>query len=399
MRSDGWADQGEGTQLLLPSRDTPRDGCASFGISPAENAQPSREIDMTRLPTFARTLVACSVLLGGCDDSGGSSRPKPGDVDGDHTADAVNQDHSSYDDDFSGDDDISDDAEDEDLAPPPFSRPFEELEANEALWATFKVAIASARVERGMDAYWEENDGWSIGHIDPKQVYAELDLVVTNLTVFDNALASRKTWDLILPDGSRIAPKTTFSASLSPLSSSSYTLRYPVDEAFTFAGAQLELNGVERGVFHPERIPLDAPYKPDIDVMLDELVGKVFESTRPDDDGRERVKILSARVSRNSPVEDRAPYGKLFVDLEVDVTAIDRGGARVVHDDFRLDLDDRSYPPENSFLKDYDEGAGGTHLVTFVIPDSAREFGLRFHVGATYERGPEWQSVNVTFTP
>jgi hypothetical protein len=334
---------------------------------------------MTRLSTLRLTATLFTATLTGC--TGPSVGP-----------------HDEWLDDptHGGTSDSTDDPDDEE-PPPPFSRPFAGLVANEAQWSNVKVALVAARVERGMDEFWNEARDW---RIDAKQVYAELEIALTNLTPRDVVLRDRQTWDLVLPDGTRVEQFNIFSASLSPLGTTSYTLRYAVDETFDFAGGQLELNSPERGDRHPERIPVDAPYEADIDVVLSELQGMVLESTRPDDYKRLRAEILSARVSRNSLVEGRAPYGKLFLDLEVEITVL-RGvfGVNIQNDRFRMDVAGRSYEPENFINESYEHGLTGTTPVVFAMTDDVRDVDLRFEVGWGSDPGSEWQSVHVTFTP
>jgi hypothetical protein len=192
-----------------------------------------------------------------------------------------------------------------------------------------------------------------------------------------------------------------FSASLSPLGTASYTLRYRVDEHFDFAGTQLELNGVERGVVHPERIPLDAPYTPDIDVVLGALEGKVFESTRVEDHTRLRIEVVRAHVSRNSISQgERAPYGHLFVELEAIVTVLDSFGSALIQNGrFRLDANGMAYEPENFLNDSVGQGLSGTFPVVYALPDDTRQASLRCEVGWDSDTGAEWQSADIAFGP
>jgi hypothetical protein len=335
---------------------------------------------MTRVSSLSLLISLFCIQFGACADPSGG--PQHGWV-GDPNYEDASQ---SSDDGFDG----------QEPPPPPFSREFSALLPNEAQWSQVKAALVAARVERGMDESWNDDIGYL--PIDPSQAYAELDITVTNLTPRDVELAPRQTWDLILPDGTRIQQTNMLAASLSPLGTASYTLRYAVDEAFDLAGTQLELNGPVRGTFQPERIPLDSPYRPDIDVHLTELEGVVLESSHPEARSQRRFEIRTARISRNSLIEQRAEYGKLFLELEGDVTAM-AGSTRVTDESMHMDIDGKSTTASHPFSELIEEGNSASVHFIFSFPDNVRDLDVRMWVSIDDDDTEEFETIHVSFAP
>ncbi len=278
---------------------------------------------------------------------------------------------------------------------PPFSRPFDGLVQNTARWASFEVATKAARVERGMDEAWtdEEGDG---APIDPNAAYVEIDLEITNTTMFDDGLERRSTWDLVLPDGGRIKQTNVLGFATGPHGTIAFTLRHAVDDDFDLEGAVLELNGITRGELAPERIPLDAPYRADIDAVLEELQGKTFESARDASFDRRRLKVVTATVSRNSAVQNRSSYGKMFIELTLDLTCVGRSD-NIFDDHFGIVVDGRLSRPVNE-INELPEADTTLRIpVVFEIDDTAQAFTVRLQLGEDADLQPrvEWKDVQV----
>lgn len=333
------------------------------------------------------TLSLLAALVGGCVGADGQEETRS-DVGNGSGEDA---------DDWDGA--FSDEDTDDEPRLPPFSRPFDGLVQNTARWAIFEVATKAARVERGMDEDWVDGEPeW--GSIDVNTTYAELDLDLTNTTMFDEALDPRDTWDLILSDGTRIEQSNVLAFMAGPRGSSAFTLRYAIDETVDLAGAALELNGTVRGELAPERIPLDAPYRADIDAVLTALQGKTFESARPMSIDQRRIEIVEARVSRNNSVHEerqRSISGKIFVALTLDLTPTRRDN--VFDDDFGIVVDGKLSRPVNSIVELPDAGTTLRMPVIFEIDDTAKAFTVRLRVGWDSDLTPEveWKDVEVAW--
>jgi len=328
------------------------------------------------------TMTLVTALLGGCAGDNGTSTKSDSVLAPSSSEPSTSQDN--WDDDTEGE-----------PALPPFSRPFQDFVQNTARWSSFDVLTRAARVERGADEHWVDGEpGW--GRIDPYRSYAEVDLEITNLTMFDNELQPRSTWDLILPDGTRVEQTNVLGLMAGPYGTVAFTLRYAVDEDFDLAGAVLELNGPKRGELAPETVPLDAPYGADIDAILTELQGKTFESARPTSSFRVRLDVVAATASRNSINESRrSAYGKVFVELLLDLTQ--NQFRNLLGDDFGIIVDGRLSRPVNSFNKVSPASSTARIPVLFEIDDKVKSFTVRLKVGSDSDLTPkeEWQNVEV----
>jgi len=342
-----------------------------------------------------RTLSLLAALLGGCVGGGGpSSKGTPSDTSKEPSSSDRSDSNRS-----DADDEEEDPWDDEDDEPrlPPFSRPFEGLVQNTARWASFEVVTKAARVERGMDDSWTDEEP-DRGSIDPNETYAEIDLDIINTTVFDDELGERSTWDLILPDGTRIEQTNTLGLMAGPRGTIDFTLRYAVDEDFDLKGVVLELNGITRGELAPERIPLDAPYRADVDAVLTELQGKTFESARPTAFERRRLEIVTATASRNSAVPDaqqRSSFGKMFVELTLDLTMA--RSDNVLDGNFGIVVDGRLSRPINLVNELPDDDVTVRFPVLFEIDDTTKAFTVRMMLGWDDELTPEteWKDIEV----
>jgi hypothetical protein len=105
-------------------------------------------------------------------------------------------------------------------------------------------------------------------------------------------------------------------------------------------------------------------------------------------------------VSRNSLLQGRADYDKVFLELETDATVLaEVGGALIETRDFRLEVAGQSYEPQNQTRELFSEGTGGRIPVVFEMSDDVRELGLLVNVGWNDDDGDESQAVNIMFTP
>ena len=327
--------------------------------------------------------LLASLAWGGCgDDSSHAPREQAGDEGEDGTGTPWW---------YSDSDDIeaggSDEGRDGDIGDKeglmPFSHAVEGIVQNRAKWGVLEVVTKAMRIEQGMDELWTGT-------------YAELDIEVTNTTRFDDELSKHNTWDLLLADGTRIKQGNTIELSLAPESTVPYTLRYPVDAKVDLKGAALELNGQTRGELAPEKVPLDQAYEADVDVELKDAVGKVFASTRPEDFTRVSFKIVSASVSRNSATNRRAEYGKMFVDLVVDLTLLaDSSGTNIQNNDFAILVDGKVAEPVNDINDILDEGHPLRTPVVFEIDDTVKDFIVRFDVGWDPDSTPETETASL----
>ncbi|HVW25525.1 MAG TPA: hypothetical protein VHC69_09150 [Polyangiaceae bacterium] len=237
------------------------------------------------------------------------------------------------------------------------------------------VRVVGARIERGSD---------------PKaplasQVYAELDLAITNNVHAEWDASGRDTWDLVLASGDRVRSENALGVLVSPTDTAKTTLRYPVTEDTKLAGAFLELNGETRGDLEPERIPLDAKWVREYPLEISSLTG--VEATAQTGGGRSvELLIRHAAVDLNDP-DGRAPVDTRFVHLDVRGTA----GAtteNIFDTDFRIVVDGSSFAPVEGVNELLQANASVDFEVLFTIPASTIQFDILLVPAGTSTRFP-----------
>ena len=272
------------------------------------------------------------------------------------------------------------------------SEPFEGFVANTALWADFVVEVLDARVERGLDELRDQNGG--VIHDDLP--YLEVDLRLTNRNVAESELDERRTWDVVLADGTRLRQSNAFSVSLAAGDSAEVTLRHAMDGPGELAGAQLELNGSQRGRVAPERIPLDAPYQAPLERDLVEVAGTVVEPEVLPDWKSTRYTIHALSTTRNSLEKGRAESGGMFVELDLAAVALEDEDT-LQRDDMRIVVDGERFQPVNFPNEIISMNTTVRVPVVFEVDDTVTEFGLDFHTATFRGDSPDgWVEVRVT---
>ncbi len=313
---------------------------------------------------FSLSLVAC----GGGDGSTDSS-----------SMDAPTS-EEEWADDESEDEDASDDwglwgTED---ASEPFSEPFEGLVDQSVRWSTAEVRVTDARIFSPTE---DEADAFFFG-INEGEIYAELTVEFTNVGQRDFSLSDRRTWDLILSDGTRISPKA-FDVLVAPGDATKVPLRYWTGERVDLRGAVLELNGGDRGVLAPEELPLDQSVISEYPMIpLAERV--VLEAPSTELFVQLRHEIDSVVVDRNTVLGRgrRAHYGKKFVEVHSTVTCVAGFfNEAVSRDRFAIIVDGHKAFPDAGDSEVLDIGASDTFAELFEIDEGARSFELEFVVG------------------
>jgi hypothetical protein len=255
----------------------------------------------------------------------------------------------------------------------PFTKPFTGLVSQDVPWAGASVKIVGARIERGSDPK----------AVSASDVYAELDVAITNNAPSEWDVSDRNTWDLMLATGDRIRSENAVGVLISPTDTAKTTLRYLVTESTTLAGAFLELNGDQRGDVEPERIPLDTKWLRKYPLEISSLAGmKVAAQTI----GNSSLELLirHAAVDLND-VTGRAPVGDRFVHLDMRGTA----GAQwetIVNNDFRIVVDGASYAPVNDVNANPQAHASVDFEVLFTVPAATTKFDILLTPGDTSTR-------------
>jgi hypothetical protein len=174
--------------------------------------------------------------------------------------------------------------------PAPYERAFEGLVIQAAPWGDLEVRVTGARVFLG-----ERPEDFSGSLFFENVEYAVLDVNVTALGNDETDYRQRNTWDLILADGTRDRSINPLGLLIAGGDSPTAHLYY---SSADFTGAALELNGAERGVLEPLRIPLDVPQTFESDAAVESLAGQVVA---PTGEGDLQFEVLEARYGVNLP--------------------------------------------------------------------------------------------------
>lgn len=235
-------------------------------------------------------------------------------------------------------------------------------------WAEMTVRIVGARTERDSAPH----------SYSATQIYAELDLAITNDGQDEVDYNDRNTRDLILADGTRVRSENAVGVLISSTDTAKATLRYPVSQGTSLAGSFLELNGSDRGKLEPEQIPLDAKWQGRYPIELDSLRGGQVKQPEPFDSSLE-LRILDARVDLNDP-EGRAPVGMKFVHLDMKASV---GGSpqNIFSDYFRIIVDGSSFAPVNDINLLPAGNTTTTFEVLFTVPSDTTKLEIQITPG------------------
>jgi hypothetical protein len=186
---------------------------------------------------------------------------------------------------------------------------FSALVAQEAPWGDLRVKVARARLYRGpRPAELASRISFS-----EQNLYAVLDINITQLGNELTDLTARNTWDLILADGTRLPPLNPLGVSIVTGDSPTVHSYYPAEEGTAFEGAALEVNGADRATFEPLRIPLDTEQVFEHEIELSSLVGQLVA---PVAEGEVSFEVLDASYGINLlQLGRRAPRGLRLVML------------------------------------------------------------------------------------
>ncbi|HTM44257.1 MAG TPA: hypothetical protein VL137_04840 [Polyangiaceae bacterium] len=244
--------------------------------------------------------------------------------------------------------------------PPPFSTPFTTLVPNKVQWAGVTVELLAARLTRGM------------GGLLPSQVYVEVDLRIQNLGAKTVDYQGRRSWDLLLSDGSRKLSENALGLLIAPGDAPSTTLRYPVPDDTDLTGAAVELNTDDRQV-EPFDLALDQAATSDPLVQLTDLQATTVTS------GYFDYQIANATFGKNDVIGGlRAALNQSVLHLDLIVTNHADIDKFLDLDGLKIAIDGNSYSPVRSDNDLIDPGSS-THLsVVHTVPDGTTTFDLLF---------------------
>lgn len=251
--------------------------------------------------------------------------------------------------------------------PESFSRPFTALVSQPVPFSASIITVASASVNRGQS-----------NAVPPDVTYVQLDFTVQNTSATDLDYSWRQTWDLVLADGTRVPPSNPLGIKVAGHHTGKGSLRYPVDATVSLTGAAVILDGGERGVVEPERVPLDSPWSSRYPTSIPSLLGAT--STSADAIRSLELTVSKATVSLNDPDEYRAELGKKFVRLDLLAKNLSsfRGGSNLMDDSFRIIVDGLSLAPENFINELLDPQTTMNVPVIFQIDEASMSFDIRF---------------------
>lgn len=252
----------------------------------------------------------------------------------------------------------------------PFTRPFTALVSQPVPFSVVIATVESASVNRGQSP-----------DMPPDRTYAQLDFSVQNTSASDLDYSTRRTWDLVLSDGTRVPPSNPLGIFVAGSYTAKASLRYPVEASASLAGAAVILDGEVRGLAEPERVPLDAPWSSAYPIGIPSLAGAT--STGVD----QELDITKATVSLNDPDEYRAHLGKKFVRLDLVAKDLGPSSMDLSGDSFRIIVDGLSSPPANDLFEFFQGQTAVDVPVVFEIDQAATSFDIRFswyHLAKTY---------------
>jgi hypothetical protein len=239
------------------------------------------------------------------------------------------------------------------------------------------VTVVSASVARG------QSDDMPL-----EQTYAQLDFTVQNTSQTEDLdYSERQTWDLVLADGTRIPPANPLGLRVAAANTGKASLRYPLAEGASLAGAAVILDVDEPGFAEPERVPLDGPWSSPYPTVIPSLVGAKSTGTSSVSDVE--IDVTNATVSLNDPDTYRAGLGKKFVRLDLVTKNLspDPGGAYLGGESFRIVIDGLWSAPQNSITELLPPQTSMKVPVVFEIDKDAKSFDIHF----------EWYGLDHTY--
>jgi hypothetical protein len=206
--------------------------------------------------------------------------------------------------------DPSDPSERDEVDPSlPIDSEFSGLVVQSAPWTDLQVKVTRARLYRGP----RPTGLTSSISFSERNLYAVLDINITQLGSELVDYTQRDTWDLILADGTRLPPLNPLGVSIVTGDSPTVHSYYLANEDITFEGAALEVNGSDRETYEPLRIPLDTKQVFEDEIELSSLVGRLVA---PVAEGELSFEVLDASYGINLfQLGARAPLGLRLVRL------------------------------------------------------------------------------------
>jgi len=255
-----------------------------------------------------------------------------------------------------------------------FDRKLSGLVTQSAPWGDVEIRVEGARQWRG-----DKPASFPRGVVhNKKAVYAvlELELEAKGKTATD--YRERNTWDLVLADGTRVSSLNPVGKLLEPGDRSNVSLFYEFADDASLRGAAVEINGSERDVLEPLRIPLDEERDFESQVELPELVGESFQAENA---GDLRFEIVDAVYGVNLLSNGRrAPLDQRLVQLTV--RAANTGGSSVsfdtAEDGPRISVEDESILADEVQVEEIESGETRKFVLVYAIDESASEFDLVF---------------------
>jgi hypothetical protein len=262
-------------------------------------------------------------------------------------------------------------------APEPFEREFEALVEQAAPWGGLEVKVTGARLYRGA----RPEDLAPLVQYSANNVYAVLDINITQLANGETNYTNRNTWDLILADGTRERSVNSLGVTIVTGDSPTVKLYYSATEDTSFVGAALEVNGADRTTLEPMRIPLDTAGAFESEVELTSLVGQVIA---PMAEGDLSFEVLDASYGANLiELERRAPVDQRLVALN---TRVSYSGAfsksfSAVDDGPKLSVNGNSLSAREGEIDTIPSGGSIDFLTLYAIDEDATEFDVVLDTG------------------